>query len=161
MSPGKTDALQTHAIHLGGLLGNLQSLEILLRFFLSNQPDARPRGVPYGIDIFESPVGTLLPVSDITSYDTLGQLIDKLNAYASSTCSPTLDRSLVDIRDALAHGRISAKVPSEKLRLVKYARPDNGQVRVLFNVEMSESWLIDQKRRVYDAMQIVSTHMPP
>jgi hypothetical protein len=152
-----TSTLESHALHLGGLIGNFQSLEFVLRAFLHKQPNARPLGAPYGTDIYLSPVGTTLAESDITSFDSLGQLIDKYNVVAASRNLPNVDRTLVDIRDALAHGRVSAPAESERLRLIKYGRPSNGRVRVEFNVEMSGAWLIEQKRRVFEAMIAVHT----
>lgn len=150
-----TATLESHALHLGGLIGNFQSLEFLLRAFLHKQPNARPLGLPYGTDIYLSPVGTALAENDFTSYDTLGQLIDKFNAVAAAGNLPNVDRTLVDIRDALAHGRVSASGEDEQLRLIKFGRPSNGQVRVEFNVEMSDAWLIEQKRKVFEAMMVV------
>ena len=46
--------LDEHARHLGGLLGNLQSLEFALRVFLDNLPEAENRGLK---GVYEAPVG--------------------------------------------------------------------------------------------------------
>jgi hypothetical protein len=146
--------LDDHARHLGGLIGNFQSLEFLLRIFLSKMPGARPCSAPYGA-IYLSPVGTELPENDITSYDTLGQLIAKFNSEADRQRCTRIDDGLVAIRDALAHGRVSASEVDEHLRLLKFNKPQNGKVRVVFNEELSEDWFTNQKRRVREAMDIV------
>lgn len=153
--------LDEHALHLGGLLGNFQSLEFLLRATLSKLPGARPRVIPVGQDIYLSPVGAQLPESDMTSYDSLGQLITKFNATAATQGKASIDETLVVIRDALAHGRVSAAATDQPLRLLKFDRPQNGTVRVTFNEALSEDWFVTQKRRVYEAIDVVRTHAEP
>ncbi len=151
--------LDDYAKHLGGLLGNLQSFEFLLRRFLQNLPGARPLGVPSGTDIYSLGVGSILPESEITSYDSLGQLIGKYNAEMLNRGGSPLDTSLVSIRDALAHGRVSSAVVEGHLRLIKFDRPVNGLVRVTFNEIVDEQWLSANKKRVYEAMQSVLSNI--
>jgi hypothetical protein len=147
--------LEAHALHLGGLVGNLQSLEIMIRFFLSALPAARPTGVAYGIDLFGFSVGTVLDESDITSYESLGELIDRFNEHATANKTPAIDSTLVKLRDAIAHGRVSALAPSDQLRLVKFGPPRDGKVRIEFNEMMTTAWLIEQKQRVFRAIEVV------
>jgi hypothetical protein len=130
--------LDDHARGLGGLLGNFHSLEFVLRVFLNRLPGARPMGVPPGTDIYLSPVGTELPENDMTSYDSLGQLFAKFNAEMVKRGKAQLDMRLVELRDALAHGRVSAAMPDDTLRLIKFDKPRNGRVRVTFNELMTE-----------------------
>jgi hypothetical protein len=153
--------LDEHATHLGGLLGNFQSLEFCLRMFLQKLPSARPIGIPYGTDIYSFPVGASLPESEWTNYDSLGQLIDKYNAEGAKQALPPIDRTLVEIRDALAHGRVSAASVTVNLRLLKFSRPTNGQVCITFNEALSSAWFIAQKKRVFDAIETVAKSMPP
>jgi hypothetical protein len=160
MEDAKPGLLETHALHLGGLVGNLQSLEIMIRFHLSALPSARPTGVGYGIDLFSFPVGTTLDESDLTSYESLGDLIDRYNSHAAADQRPILDRTLVKLRDAIAHGRASAVAPSAELRLIKFGPARKGRVRIEFNEMMTSAWLIEQKQRVFRAIQIVCAHMP-
>ena len=161
MTSATPGTLEGHACHLGGLLGNFQSLEILIRIYLFKLPGARPSGVAHGVDLFEFQVGTMVDESDVTSYYSLGQLMDKFNARAVASGSPQIDRELVKIRDALAHGRVSAVAPSETLRLVKFGPPRQGKVRIEFNETLSVDWLVAQKRRVFQAIETVHAHMPP
>lgn len=153
--------LDEHARHLGGLLGNLQSLEFLLRGFLNRRPDARPIGVPHGFDLYAATVGTELPESDITSFDTLTQLIAKFNEEMRQRGAPLLDASVVELRDALPHGRVSAALPDEHLRLLKFSKPAHGMVRVTFNEVLTEEWFTNQKSRVYALMKQVHGQFPP
>jgi hypothetical protein len=160
MEKAKPGVLEAHALHLGGLVANLQSLEILIRLYLSALPGARPYGVPRGVDLFAFPLGTLLDESDLTSYETLGDLIDRYNALATADSRPTVDRELVRLRDAVAHGRVSAAPPSDELRLIKFGPPRKGKVRIEFNQIMTTAWLIEQKQRAFRAMEIVYSNMP-
>ena|SRR5689334_257344 len=151
--------LNQHARHLGSLVANFQTLEFLLRAFLQQLPGARPLGIPQGQDIYSSPVGSELHESELTSYESLGQLIDKYNDEAERRASPKIDRTLVDVRDALAHGRVSAEAPNTDLRLLKFDKPMNGRVKVVFNEVLSEHWFSLQKRRVLDAILAVHNSM--
>lgn len=148
--------LDEHARHLGGLLANFQSLEFILRGFLQNSPSARPIGIPYGTDIYSLPVGTDLPESELTSYDSLGQLIEKYNVEIAKLGQPPIDETLVEIRDALAHGRASTDHPENNLRLLKFSKPDKARrVRITFNETLSSDWFTAQKKRVLEAIRSV------
>ena len=147
--------LDEHAMQLGRLVANFQSLEFLLRAFLQDTPSARPVGVPHGTDIYSYPVGTDLPESELTSYDSLGQLIGKYNKEIGKRGLPPIDETLVEIRDALAHGRVSAADPENNLRLLKFSKPAGGRVSVAFNEELSSDWFSAQRKRVFEAMQAV------
>ncbi len=144
-----------HAVHLGGLVGNFQSLEFALRAFLQGLPTARPIGIPQGTDIYSFLVGTELPENELTSYDSLGELIKKFNAEMERRDLSKIDPALVDVRDALAHGRVSARTPNDNLRLLKFDKAKNGKVRVVFNQKLTEEWFLRQKTRIYEAIQFV------
>ena len=147
--------LEVHAKYLGSLIGNFHSLEFILRAFLQKLPSARPYGLPEGTDVYAFGVGRELPENEMTSYDSLGQLIDKYNNEMRKRKEKELDQTLVEIRDALAHGRVSAEQPDRPLRLVKFSKPSQGRVKVTFNEIMSEEWFLAQRKRVYDALQSV------
>ena len=150
-----------HAFHLGSLLANLQSLEFILRAYFASLQNAATIGLPHGVDVYTVPVGGTLPESPFTNYDTLGQLIAKYNELARQQDRQELDTSLVEVRDALAHGRISAAATEETLRLIKFSKPKNGIVCVTFNSVMDDAWFANQKRRVRDSMMIVAANVTP
>jgi hypothetical protein len=87
-----------HVIGLGKIIGNLYSLELLLRIFLCEANGEN-------LEFPDSPTGTVQE-THLTNYMTLGELI---NAYNSKLAPPEksflVDRSVVKIRDAIAHGR--------------------------------------------------------
>lgn len=147
---------QEHACHLGGLIGNLQSLEIAIRLALAQRPGSVAKDT-YGDDFRNAPVGTRIPLSDLSSYASLGKLIKSFNNVFAPT--PPLDSALVDLRDALAHGRVFAG-PSEneeEFRIVKFAKPDKGatEVTVIYSAVMNEAWFEENKARVRAALKTV------
>ena len=144
---------------LGKLVGNFQSLEFILRMFLQ-LASARPIGIPYGTNMYSSPVGAELPECAFTSYDTLGALIKKFNTEMDARRLSTIDVSLVVLRDALAHGRVSSSTPDGTMRLLKFSEPKKGRVRVVFNQEMTKAWFDAQIERVREAIRAVSNVMP-
>jgi hypothetical protein len=88
-----------HCIRLGRLWGNLQSLEATLRFFLTQ---ANPSA------------------NYITKWAYLRTLVNKYNGLLS-TAEQSLycvDTSIVDIRNAIAHGRVSGQYPGEPFPLI-------------------------------------------
>ncbi|WP_090439176.1 hypothetical protein [Duganella sp. CF458] len=150
-----------HALNLGKLIVNLHSLELTLRLFLHSRPNARPTGLAYGVNIYAQPVGTALSESDITSYASLRKLINDVNVELTRRgIADQVDPDLNELRDALAHGRVSANIDEDTMRLIKFTRPVNGSVEVSFNTLMSDEWFSEQRRRVYEAMQIVSRLIP-
>ena len=152
---------EEHYKLLGKLVGNFQTLEFVLRGFLQELPSARPMGIPSGTDIYSFPVDSELPESEITSYDTLRDLIKKFNIEMETRGGSTIDVALVAVRDALAHGRVSAPTPDDTMRLIKFGKPDKkGRVRVDFNQQMTKSWFEDQIARVRQAIIAVNNAMP-
>ena len=155
--------LDEHCKLLGKLVGNFQSLEFILRVFLQELPSARPMGIPSGTDIYSFPVGSELPESEMTSYDTLRDLIKKFNIEMDKPGSSTIDVTLVAVRDALAHGRVSSSTPDDTMpmRLFKFSKPDKkGRVCVVFNEQMTKAWFEDQIARVRQAIRAVYKVMP-
>ncbi|HMK52750.1 MAG TPA: hypothetical protein VK551_09625 [Thermodesulfobacteriota bacterium] len=118
-------------------------------------------GVPHGTDIYSFPVGSELPDNDMTSYDSLTQLLAKFNREMKLRGAPEIDDGLIDLRDALAHGRVSAAVGDENLRLLKFDKPIDGKVRITFNEVMTEEWFTGQKARVLAAIKQVYQQIEP
>jgi hypothetical protein len=150
-----------YAQHLGGLVANFQSMEFALRAVLQDLPNVRPIGVINSQDLYLLPVGHDLPENELTSYDSLGTLIHKYNQEARNRRLTEIDLGLVEVRDALARGRISAKIPSDTLRLIKFSKPKDGRVKITFNALLSEDWFLEQKRRTREALKaLVESHWP-
>jgi len=148
---------------LGKLVGNLQSLEFILRGFLHGLSSPRPDGIPYGTDWYSFPVDHEVPLDEFTNYDTLGELIRKFNEEMGRRSAPAIDgKGLVALRDALAHGRVSSNSPVGDMRLLKFSNHRRGDrvVRVVFNEQMTKAWFQDQIARVHRAILAVNKVMP-
>jgi hypothetical protein len=82
--------------------------------------------LPHQEVLFAANSGDRLPENALTSYLSLGQLIDSYN----KTANKPIDRSLVALRDTFAHGRALAKdFASQHFVLMKFTRPDANSPR--------------------------------
>jgi hypothetical protein len=149
-----------HALHLGRLVGNLHSLEAMLRFYLV-KIDAKQKSRPFVPPDKPFVVGAEVPKDAFTNYDTLGTLIKKFNAEAAPTDpSLSVDPAVIDVRDLLAHGRVSAATADEaQLEIVKFDEPMGGQVRVVAVALMDEHWFDEKIRLVRDQIDRVAAAM--
>ena len=144
---------EKHALNLGKLAGNLQSLEFALRAFLVNTEIASGSSFPQSTNLHDMDKGNIVPENAFTNYDTLGQLINKYNSNSRiSSVGFGIDETLVDIHDAIAHRRVSAATYSGTLKLLKFDKPKNGQVKVTFSASLTEKWFAEQIKRVYGAV---------
>src|SRR5215472_14404074 len=76
-----------HALGLGRLMGNLQSLEATIRIFLARSDPS---------------------INSIVSGETFGTLVGKYNGQLAGDEPYSIDRQVVTIRNALAHGLVLA-----------------------------------------------------
>lgn len=131
-----------HVLRLGKLLGNLQSLETLLRIYLlkvgSAVADTRVVKKPY----WDLVVGDIVDDDEFSNYDTLGKLVAKYNLDISKReSSLCIDTQLIAVRDLLAHGRIAAAAAdTASLKVVKFEKPQDGKAVVSASVLMDDDW---------------------
>ena len=133
---------------LGQIWANFYSLEMSLRTFLALRDDRE--ALKEGQSFNTLVVGDQVGENPTTDYGSLGQLIDRFNEVAPE--KRRIDRSLVDLRDALAHGRVWSVDGSFPLRLLKFDRPQKGLVRVTWASSLTEEWLDEQRQRLFDAL---------
>lgn len=148
--------IQQYCQNLGGVIANLQGLEFYIRCVLSELPDSPPHGLAEGENIFDCKVGHELLESPMTNFDALGALIAKFNLVAKTYGWDQLDTQLVQIRDALAHGRVA--YPNDEGRfphLMKFSKPRDGKVQVSFNAELSTDWFAQHIRLTQLAQDVV------
>ena len=120
--------------NLGRLRSNIQSLEFILRAFLVNDEIVKGYTFPQSANLHEMNECDPVPENAFTNYDTLGQLIKKYSSHAKiSSAGLTIDDSLVSVRDAIAHGRISSATPSSPLKLLKFDKKDCIQTKLCYN----------------------------
>ncbi len=149
--------LEEHARLLGRIIGNLQSLELLLRAYLYAMGDPPHTPLHAGKSFDSLAVGDTVGVNALTDFSSLGELIERYNTRIQTT-HPHLvvDDSIVDLRDALAHGRVSAPDPTNDLSLLKFSKPSGGTTRVTFLQKLTDQWSKTQASRVFAEMKEVS-----
>lgn len=147
--------LDEHASNLGKLITNLQSLELALRQFLCRLNNEA---------IIVPSIGQKnVLVDHLTNYDSLGALIKK---YNNAVCSEyphfIVDDCVVELRDALAHGRLVSisNPPQPPQRIFKFSRPKNDTVDLVFDEIMDDAWFKkwlgithDQLSKVWECLQ--------
>jgi hypothetical protein len=136
--------LDERATYIGKIIGNLQVLEFLLRLFLYEK--VGPQNITYSLD--EVAEGEWVPENPITNYDSLRTLVKKVNKQLEAQgVTDRVDHSLVDLRDAIAHGRVTAFHPEGPYKLMKYSPAKDGKVQVMIAKTLSSRWLKEQVTR--------------
>lgn len=125
-----------YIILLGKIWANLNSLEFALRAKLYNKFNHKDSN----FSLYQAEVGSFLPENYLTNYDSLGLLIDKYNRDSSNT-KKINKKEIVEVRDLLAHGRLSALIESFPLDAIIFSKPKNGKVKVRFKIALTEQWL--------------------
>ncbi|MCI0707542.1 MAG: hypothetical protein L0Y80_08685 [Ignavibacteriae bacterium] len=125
--------LDEHTMLLGKLHVNLLSLELVLRFFLCESKGENAK-VP-------EPVEKVVLLTYLTNYDSLGELIKQYNDFVGNG-SPEhqVDDSVVELRDALAHGRVLSNFAEGPLRLFKFGKPIKFNVPKTYDEIMTKKW---------------------
>jgi len=139
--------LSEHATLMGKLLLSFQCLEYGLRAFLYERRDPPHEPLAPGTNLDTMTFGDVVPENAITRWDSLTHLIKRYNR-AIGDGQLAVDASLVDVRDALAHGRMAASLLERNFALIKFTRPYAGRVEVGFREEMSKEWMKNQINRV-------------
>ena len=94
----------------------------------------------------------------MTDYSSLQQLINRYNRIVSQTLPDVcVEDWVVELRDALAHGRVASSHPEPPFHLLKFARPTGSSVTVTYNVAMTSEWLSEQIRGVHDQVRKVAS----
>ena len=142
-----------YPLNLGKLVANFHSLEFALRAFLWNEEIASGITPSQSMKLDEVNRGDIVSENAFTNYDTLKKLIKKYNNKRKiSATDLMIDKTLVEIRDAIAHGRLSASTPSGSLKLLKFSPPEGNQVKVTYSISMTEEWFIEQIERTKNAV---------
>lgn len=139
--------LSEQATMMGKLLMSFQCLEHALRAYLYGRRDPPHEPLDPGTDLNTMTFGAVLPENAITRWDSLTHLIRRYNR-AIGDGQLAVDPGLVELRDALAHGRLAASSSLWNFALIKFTRPYAGRVEVGFLEELSKEWMENQIRRV-------------
>ena len=136
---------------IGKIIGNLHSLELLLRLFLSKTNGESLQNPQF--------VNETLPVTHLTNYSSLRVLINEYNSILIDTerCF-VVDLSVVTIRDAIAHGRLTSLNKEFPLTLWKFSKPLKSNKNTV-NVELMEVistvWLDNKRQLILDQINII------
>jgi hypothetical protein len=145
-----------YAEALGSLVGNFHTLEFALRLALYLADTEPARRMPRSVRFTALRAGDSLPLSHLSSYDSLGALIGAYNRNARARGdAPEVDEALVDLRDTIAHGRVLADQPVGPLVAVKFAKPGwrDEHAKVEFAYELTIDALRQHRDRVADAVR--------
>ena len=143
-----------YATLVGKVVINLQSLEFVLRGFLYECGDPPHNPLPQGADLNSYRRGDVVPLNAMTCYDSLGDLIKRYNTrVAAAHPEWVVDPTIVELRDALAHGRISANDPSADMFLLKFGGAPGDTMRVTYAQQVTREWLKSQVRTVLVEVQ--------
>lgn len=121
---------EAHALRLGKLVGNLQSIELAARLALTKlQTPARLAEAETELPRIRQ--GDRVTKSAITNSDDLSRTLQKYNKRVPLECRVAY-RQIVGLRDALAHGRtFGSGAPGEgPLRLLKFSRESDRERKV-------------------------------
>jgi hypothetical protein len=123
--------------HIGAIVMNLQALESNVRFFFFRKNNEQH---PFP----QSCEGDNVQSTSLTNHCQLRKWIRKFNSCLTQDEVKKfwISEEIVDIRDAIAHGRLVApEPPSVPYTLWKFAAPVNGRVEVKFCEVLTEDWL--------------------
>lgn len=105
------------------------------------------------------PLGAKFNANELTNFASLRVLLKKFNAQLSSKGVKQLNTGLIDIRDALAHGRVLATAQGFPLRLIKFSEVEAGIVTLTVNDVMDRQWFEQQILRTSRAIKSVQDAM--
>lgn len=129
---------ERHALNLGKLLGMLQSIEMGSRMAIVKLDKRAADQVQSQLPQLKA--GDMVEINALTNKDDLRQTLEKYNKRAS------LDRRIeiepiVNLRDALAHGRAFGFGSVKPLRLLKFSRKTKGEkILIELALDMTDEW---------------------
>jgi hypothetical protein len=130
-----------HTHLVGCIVTNLQALETILRYFLLRL---------HGQQVQFPKVGDATAAKTyLTNYMSLGQLVEEFNKTLKPGESEfKVDRQVVTIRDAIAHGRL---LTEDKLpyRLWKFGKQLHGRVIIESCEQLTLDWLKGKSDMIY------------
>jgi hypothetical protein len=137
---------------LGRIIGNLWSLEWMVRnvLYLQGHPPHTP--MPRQRLVLTAQVGATFPENALTSYASLAPLLRAFN----QTSRIPIDLDLVTLRDTIAHGRVVAGNDEvDHLSLVKFHPPDASRtILVAVRYDLTLQWMDEQIARVGKALDV-------
>jgi hypothetical protein len=134
---------------LGKVIGNLHALAHVLRVFLC---EANGEKLEY-----PSSTSSSVVENHLTNFKSLRPIINEYN----NSLQPTerqywVDPTVVDIRDALAHGRIASRIKEFPVTLFKFGAKDaTGKIPVDRVDVLDDRWFADKRAFVLKQIDAV------
>ena len=131
------------------------ALELILRVFL-----ARKQGLGTAeIERFlEGKLGESVPDCPMTDYRSFSKLCLDYNG-----CVALVDQidfsSILSLRDAMAHGRVTAKSAESGLYVIKYDSPRDGSTIVSYRQELTPAFMRNMVSRIEKAAKSITNEM--
>ncbi len=149
------DGLDKHALAFGKLMGNILSLEFLLRVFLLKAAGNSNGSFPEWGKFDKLKEGDSITLNAFAKDKYFRKVVEKYNKDSRiQKRGLAINNTLIDLRNALAHGMISGLNPSPPLRLLHFDSKQ-GIVFVKLNVLLTIQWFNEQIMQVRLAMENV------
>jgi hypothetical protein len=137
-----------HAKGVGKIVSNLESLELLIRIYLTSANSQKIE--------FPTPTTKELPETYITNYMPLDDLVEEYNeSLEPEEQIHGVNTEVVKIRDALAHGRIFSLTESFPVTIYKFAKPKDGKAAVDYVETLTTDWLKEKNEMIRTQMNNV------
>jgi hypothetical protein len=129
---------ELHATNLGKIVGNLLSIEMGARLAIVKLDERAAKQVQ--AQLSQVNFGDYVEINAFTNDDDLRQTLEKFNKRAPLNCRLDI-KPIVNLRDAMAHGRMFGLGSKRFLRLLKFSRkPTAGKVTVELVQDMTDAW---------------------
>ena len=135
--------LESYTLALGKILVGFHSLEISLRHFFQGYEATLNPPSPV-VPPKPLRVGQMVPKATYSAYDSLNGLLKSFNAVVKENhANLALSPALIELRDALAHGRVWSETLQPPLQLLKFSKPlpNSVGISVLQADVIDEAWL--------------------
>jgi hypothetical protein len=136
-------------IGIGSVIMNLLALEFAMRAVLHEIESSEHDQDLSNLGSLRK--GSVAPLTPLTDYASLGEIIKRFNKLVKGKLpNSTIDSSVIELRDTLAHGRTFMLNPEGPFRILKFDRPvfESSKVPVASSDEISREWLKAQCNRV-------------
>ena len=143
--------LESHALNLGKLVGNLLSIEMGARMAIVKVDQRAAKQVQTQLPQVRT--ADLVELNAFTNNHDLTQTLEKYNKQAPLDCRIDV-KQIVRLRDALGHGRMFGFGSMKNLRLLKFSRKStDGKVSVELAADMTEEWFRENIRMLNEALE--------
>lgn len=148
------EKFENHALKLGKLVGNLLTIEMASRLAIVKLDEYAASKVFSQLPQVNE--GDQVEWNAFTNADDLRQTLEKYNKRAPLKCKVNIT-AIVNLRDALAHGRTFGFGKMKHLRLLKFNRKQHqGKVSVDLVQDMNDIWFDENIEMLNEAVNKVT-----